>query len=167
MNRLPSRRFTYTQQNNLRATSFIFPLIITIMRPSSFKIILWAKLEVAALFQSAQHVRNMSSYKSVNGTNIARPKDSKKNGFQKKQKKKKQKKKKNDFLPQNEVFFTIAEKILCLMKTIPCQTHNHANSNFLQVKGTQLWPEKRPTLWEAKNASKVPHRQRIICRGYL
>ena len=29
----------HTQQNNLRATIFIFPLIITKMRPSSFKII--------------------------------------------------------------------------------------------------------------------------------
>ena len=61
------KRTIYSPQNNLRATSFIFPLIITKMRPSSFKIISWAKLEVSALFQSAQHVRNMFSYKSVNG----------------------------------------------------------------------------------------------------
>ena len=50
------------------------------------------KTEVSVLFQSAEHVRNMFSYKSVNGTNNARPKDSKKNGnFQK-----------TIFLPQNE-----------------------------------------------------------------
>ena len=60
-------------------------MIITKMRPLSFKIISWAKLEVSALFQSAQHVRNMFSYKSVNGNNNARPNDSKKNeNFQKK-----------------------------------------------------------------------------------
>ena len=70
--------FKYTPQNNLRATSFIFPLIITKMRSSSFKI--FHGLEVSALFQSAQHVRKMFSYKSVNGTNNARLKDSKKNG---------------------------------------------------------------------------------------
>ena len=87
--------FIYTPQNNLRATSFIFPLIITKMRPLCFKIISWAKLEVSALFQSAQHVRNMFSYKSVNGTNNARPKDSKKTGISKKR-----------FLSQNEVFFS-------------------------------------------------------------
>ena len=75
----------YTQQNNLRTTSFISLLIITKMRPSSFTIISWTKLEVSALFQSAQRVRNMFSYKSVNSTNNARPKHSKKNGkFQKK-----------------------------------------------------------------------------------
>ena len=73
-----------TQQNNLRTTSFIFHLIITKLRPSSFKIISWAKLEVSALFQSADNVLNMFSYKSVNGTNNARPKDSKRNrNFQK------------------------------------------------------------------------------------
>ena len=97
----------YTPQNNLRATSFIFPFIITKMRPASFKIISLAKLEVVALFQSAQHVRNMFSYKSVNGTNNARPKDSKKNGiFQN-----------NDFYPKMK-FFHNTGKILCLMKTI-------------------------------------------------
>ena len=85
--------FIYTPQNNLRTTSFISPLIITKMRPSSFTIISWTKLEVSALFQSAQHVRTMFSYKSVNGTNNARPKDSKKTGISKK-----------GFLPQNEVF---------------------------------------------------------------
>ena len=54
------------------------------MRPLSFKIISWAKLEVSALFQSHQHVRNMFSYKNVNGTKNARPKGSKKSGnFQK------------------------------------------------------------------------------------
>ena len=58
----------YTPQNNLRATSFIFPLISTKMRPSSFKIISWAKVKVSALFQSAQNVRNIFSYKSVNST---------------------------------------------------------------------------------------------------
>ena len=64
------------------------------MQPSSFTIISWTKLEVSALFQSAQQVRNMITHKSVNGTNNARPEDSKKNGnFQK-----------NDFLPQNEVY---------------------------------------------------------------
>ena len=89
----------YTPQNNLKATSFIFPLIITKMRPSRLKIISWAKLEVSALFQSAQRVFNMSSYKSVNGTNNTRPKDCKKNGnFQN-----------NVFNPKMK-FFTIPEK---------------------------------------------------------
>ena len=84
----------YTPQNNLRTTSFISPLVIPEMRPSSFTNISWKKLEVSALFQSAQHVRSMFSYKTVNATNNTRPKDSKKNGyFQKKQ-----------FLPQNEGF---------------------------------------------------------------
>ena len=108
--------YTYTQQNNIRATSFIFPLIITKVRPSSFKIISWPKLEVSALFQSAQHVRNMFSYKSVNGTNKARTKDSKKNGnFKKKKKKKKKKKmskinkKKDRILTPKWTFFTIPE----------------------------------------------------------
>ena len=82
-------------QNNLRTTSFISPLIITKMRPSSFTIISWTKLEVSALFQSAQHVRNMFSYQSVNCTNNARPKESKKREFPK-----------TRFLPQNEVFFS-------------------------------------------------------------
>ena len=71
----------YTPQNNLRTTSFISPLIITKMQPSSFTIISWTKLEDSALFQSAQQVR----YKSVSDTNNAKPKDSKKNvHFQKK-----------------------------------------------------------------------------------
>ena len=117
----------YTPQNNLRATSFIFPLIITKMRPSSFKIISWAKLEVSALFQSAKHVCNMFSYKSVSGTNNARPKDSKKNGnFQK-----------TIFYPKMK-FFHNTGKILCLMKTILCHTQNHAKSTFLRIKGTQI-----------------------------
>ena len=94
--------YKYTPQNNLRTTSFISPLINTKMRPSSFTIISWTKLEVLALFQSTQYVRNMFSYKSVIGTNNARPKDSKKNGNLKKKNKKKNKKKR--FLPQNEVF---------------------------------------------------------------
>ena len=79
-----SHTVIYIQQNNLRATSFIFPVIITKMRPSNFKIISWPKLEVSALFQSAQRVCNVLGYKRVNGTNNARPKGSKKNGnFQK------------------------------------------------------------------------------------
>ena len=62
------------------------------------------KTGVSALFQPAQHVRNMFSYKSVNDTYNARPKDSmKKCEFPKKKKKKKKKKtttkKQNDFLP--------------------------------------------------------------------
>ena len=82
-------------QNNLRTTSFISPLIITKMRPSSFTIISWTKLEVSALFQSAQYVRNMFSYQSVNCTNNARPKESKKNGnFQI-----------HDFYPKMKLFF--------------------------------------------------------------
>ena len=121
----------YTPQNNLKTTSFIFPLIITKMRPISFKIISWAKLEVSALFQSAQHVCNMFSYKNVNGTNNARPKGSKKNrNFQK-----------MIFYPKMK-FFHNNGKILCLMKTILCHTLNHANSTFLQVKCTLIWPEK-------------------------
>ena len=127
----PNSSKTYTPQNNLRATSFIFPLIITKMRPSSFKIISWAKLEVSALFQSAHHVRNMFSYKSFNGTNNARPKDSTKNGnFQN-----------NNFYPKLK-FFHNTRKIPCLMITILCHTQNHANSTFLRVKDTQIWPEK-------------------------
>ena len=121
---------------SLRTTSFISPLIITKMRPSSFTIISWTILEVSALFQSAQHVRNMFSYKSVNGTYNARPKDSKKNGnFQKKQKKK------NDFYPKMKGFHNTG-KNLCLMKTILCHTQSHANSTFIRVKDTQIWPEK-------------------------
>ena len=50
-----------TQQNNLRATSFIFHLIIIKMQPSSFKIISWAKLEVSKPFSisstCSQHVQ--------------------------------------------------------------------------------------------------------------
>ena len=80
------------------------------MQPLSFKIISLAKLDVSALFQSAQRVRNMFSYKSVNGTNNARPNDSNKNGNLKKKKKQKKKKKKKTFFTQNEVFFTIPEK---------------------------------------------------------
>ena len=130
--RYSTTTFIYTPQNNLRATSFIFPLIITKMRPLSFKIISWAKLDVSALFQSAQHVRNMFSYKSVNGTNNARPKVSKKNGnFQK-----------TSFIPKWSFFFHITRKILCLMKTIFCHTQTHANSTFLRVKGTLIWPVK-------------------------
>ena len=52
--------FFYTPQNNLRATSFIFPLIITNMQPSDFKIISWANLEVSPISISStysQHVQ--------------------------------------------------------------------------------------------------------------
>ena len=133
----------YTQQNNLRATSFIFPLIITKMRPSSFEIISWAKLEVSALFQSAQHVRNMSSYKSVNGTNNARPKDSKTNGnFQKKKNKKKKNKTK-----KNKRFFTPKMNVshntrFFLNENNTLGQQNHKNSTFFTVKDTQIWPER-------------------------
>ena len=142
-------------------TSFIFPLIITKIRPSSFKIISWEKLEVSALFQSAQHVRNMSSYKTVKAPTTPDQKILRKTEISTTKKKKKR------FLPQNEVCFHNTGKFLCLMKTILCHTKNRANSTFLPVKGTQIWPKKRPTLWEANNASKVPRRQRVICRGYL
>ena len=133
------------------------------MRPSSYTIILWTKLEVLALFQSAQHVRNMFSYKSVNGTNNARPKDSKENGNspstppppppppQKKKttknKKKKKKKKKNDFYPKMK-FFHNTGKILCLMKTILCHTQSHANSTVIRVKDTQEMARKRDQPFE-------------------
>ena len=40
-------------------------------------------------------------------------------------------------------FFHNTRKILCLMKTILCHTQNHANSTFLRVKGTLIWPEKK------------------------
>ena len=147
---------TYTPQNNLWATIFIFPLIITKMRPSSFKIISWAKLEVSALFQSAQHVRNMFSYKSVNGTNNARPKDYKKNGnFQN-----------NDFYPKMK-FFHNTGKILCLMKQYSVTLKIMQTQLSFEWKAHRYGQRKRPTFWEAKNASKVPHRQWIICRGYL
>ena len=93
--------YLYTQQNNSRATSFIFHLIIIKMRPSDFKIVSWAKLEVSALFQSPKCVRNMFSYKSVNGTNNTRPTDSKKNeNF---------KKKKNMIFTSKWTFSTIPE----------------------------------------------------------
>ena len=99
-------KLIYTPQNNLRSTSFISPLIIAKMQPSSFTIISWTKLEVSALFQSALHVRNMFSYKSVNGTNNARPEDSKKIGnFQK-----------TIFLPQNEVCSQYRKKIFVKWK---------------------------------------------------
>ena len=64
--------------------------------------------------QSAQQVHNMFSYKSVNGTNNARPTDSKKNGnFQN-----------NDFYPKMK-FCQNTGKILCLMKTILCHTQKN------------------------------------------
>ena len=91
-------------------------------------------------------------YKSVNGTNNARPNDSKKTGIYKKQQQKKKKKKKKKktkkkqkkkrFLPQIEVFFQNTGKILCLMKTILYHTESHATSTFIRVKDTQIWPEK-------------------------
>ena len=126
-------KLIYTPQNNLRATSFISPLIVAKMQPSSITIISWTKLEVSALFQSAQYVRNMFSYKSVNGTNNARPDDSKKNGnFQTT----------IFFNPKMKFVHNTGKKNLCLMKTILCHTQNHANSTFIQVKGTQIRPEK-------------------------
>ena len=64
-------------------------------------------------------------------------------------------------------FFSQYRKILCFMKTILCHTQNHANLTFLRVKAHRYGQEKRPTLWEAEKASKVPHRQRIFCTGYL
>ena len=69
------------------------------MRPSSFKIISWAKLEVSALYFNQLNM--FASYKSVNDTNNARPKDSKEKGnFQN-----------NDFYPKMKLFFfTIPEK---------------------------------------------------------
>ena len=102
------------------------------MRPSGFEIISWAKLEVSALFQSAQHVRSMFSYKSVNGTNNARPKSSKKNGnFQKK-----------IFYPKMMFFFIIPEnffvKFLCLMKTILCHTHKKTTTKKQEAHGPRV-----------------------------
>ena len=133
----------YTPQNNLRATSFIFPLIITKMRPSSFKIISWANLEVSALFQSAQHVRNMFSYKSVNDTNNARPKDSKKNGnFQN-----------NDFYPKMK-FFHNTGKILRLMKTI--LTQNHANNLPSSKRHTDMARKRGQHFERLKMPRKFP-----------
>ena len=79
---------------------------------------------MTALFQSAQHVCNMFSYKRVSGTDNARPKDSKKNGnFQKNKNKKKPKtnKQKNDFYPKMK-FFQNTGKILCLMKKLLSHT---------------------------------------------
>ena len=62
------------------------------MRPSSFKIISWAKLEVSALYFN--QLKMFASYKSVSGTNNARPKDSKEKGnFQN-----------NDFYPKMKFF---------------------------------------------------------------
>ena len=107
------------------------------MRPSNFKIISLAKLEVSALFQSAQHGRNMFSYKNVNGTDNARSKDSKKHGnFQK-----------NDFLPQNELISQY-RKIPLFNENNTMPQQNHANSTFFRVKGTQIWPEKEANPFE-------------------
>ena len=135
----------YTPQNNLRTTSFISPLIITKMRPSSFTIISWTKLEVSALFQSAQHVRNMFSYKSVNGTNNARPKDSKKNGnFQKK----KTKKKKKRFLSQNEVFSQYRKNSLfnennTMSHTKSCELNLHSSKRHTDMARKRDQPFER------------------------
>ena len=128
--------YIYTPQNNLRTTSFIFPLIITKMRPSSFKIISWAKLEVSAPFQSAQRVRNMFSYKSVNGTNNARPKDSKKNGnFQN-----------NNFYPKMK-FFSLYRKNSLFNEN---NTLSHTKSCKLNLpsskRHTNMAKQKRPAL---------------------
>ena len=79
------------------------------MRPSSFIVNSWTKLEVSALFQSGQHVRNMFSYKSANGNNNARPRDSKKNGNPPPPTPP-QKKKKKRFLPHNVFFFSKYQK---------------------------------------------------------
>ena len=121
-----------TPQNNLRTTSFISPLIITKMRPSSFTIISWTKLEVSALFQSAQHVRNMFSYKSVNDTNNARPKESKKNSnFQK-----------HDFYPKMKFFSKYRKNSLfnennSLSHTKLCKLNLHSRHTDIARKGDQ------------------------------
>ena len=146
----------YTIQNNLRPTSFIFPLIITKMRPSRFKIISWAKLEVSALFQSAQHVCNVFSYKSVNGTNNARPNDSKKNGnFQK-----------TIFYPKMK-FFHNTGKILCLMKTIICHTQKSCKLSLPSSKRHTDMARKRGQPFERLRMPRnFSHRQQIICSWY-
>ena len=134
-------------------TSFIFPLIITKIRPSSFKIISWEKLEVSALFQSAQHVRNMFSYRSVKAPTTPDQKILRKTEIstkkKKKKKKKQQQKKKNKnktiFYPKMKFVFKY-RKISLYNENNICHTKNRANSTFLPVKGTQIWPEKRPIL---------------------
>ena len=136
------------------------------MRSSSFTIISWTKLEVSALFQSAQHVRNKFCYNSVNDNN-ARPKDSKKNGnfknkkqLQQKKTNKKQnktkKKKKTIFTPKGSFFFfIIPEFFFCLLKTILCHTRSHANLTFIRVTDKKIWPEKE-TIVRLKMPRKFP-----------
>ena len=51
------------------------------------------------------------------------------------------KKKKKRFYPKMK-FFSKYRKILCLMKTILYHTQSHANSTFIRVKDTLIWPEK-------------------------
>ena len=118
----------YTHRNNLRATSFIFPLIITKMRPSSFKIISWAKNWKS---QPYFNQLNMFATCSAIKVSMAPTKDSNKNGnFQK-----------NNFLPQNELFSQYQE-ISLFNENSTLSQQNHANSIFFRVKSTQIWPEK-------------------------
>ena len=81
----------------------------------------------------SQHVQ----LQNCQGTNNARPKNSKKNGNLKK--------KKNDFYPKMKVFHNTG-KILCLMKTILCHTQSHANLTLIRIKTHTCGQKKRPTL---------------------
>ena len=49
---------------------------------------------------------------------------------------------KNDFLPQNDAFFQNIWNFLFLVKTMIYPKRNIANSTFLGVKDTRIWPEK-------------------------
>ena len=71
--------------------------------------------------------------------------------------------KKNRFLHQNEVCSKYRKKSLfnennTLSHTKSCKLNLHSSKRH-----TDTAKKKRTTLWEAKNGSKVPHRQRIVC----
>ena len=73
----------------------------------------------------------MFSYKSVNGTNNARPKESNKNGNLKKQQR----------------FFTLKWTYFIILEISLFNENNSHNKimqtqTFFWVKGTQIWPEK-------------------------
>ena len=72
----------YTPQNKLRATSFISPLSLK-CNPQNLQLFHgqnWKSQPCFNQLNMQPSVCNMFSYKRVNGTNNARPNDSKKNG---------------------------------------------------------------------------------------
>ena len=42
------------------------------------------------------------------------------------------------------------------MKTILCHTQSHANSTFIRVKDTQIWPERDQPFERLKMPRKFP-----------